>query len=301
MRMSAVVDIRSAVREANRVLSRFPARSCLPMVLLGSAIYLAAAVHPSQIGSWFSYLVDLVASLLYWLAEIVVAGMFLHASYAETTEVMRYPGLPSVVVGIAFRWAVNVMAYGLVGFLISAIILVAWVTAWSVLWHIGVGIGFKPYVHWLGNQDSMWFGLMIGAWLFIFVLALRRYIFVCPMFVIAKGARPGFFKQCVLKTKRVWRQALLLSVLTIATTLIPSMVRLAVWRRLGQPPGMGKIVDLPIVFVVECLLAWFVLLKTGLALQLMNAPPLAEPEGDGTILDSSQRQVKCGDSSLRSE
>jgi len=134
-----------------------------------------------------------------------------------------------------------------------------------------------------------------GVWTISFEmviwLVLYRYMFVMPMFAIARGAQPGFFSQCVAETKRVWSAAVPLALLEIAPSLAHSIFKLAVWGRLAQLSGFSRILDLPLVIAVDCFAAWFILVKTGIALQLMPVQSLDAPQGDGPAVDLPPQQA----------
>jgi hypothetical protein len=108
-------------------------------------------------------------------------------------------------------------------------------------------------------------------------------MFVLPMLAIARGSRGRFFRECVAMTKQVWRVALPLAFIEIAPTLAHSAFKLVVWGSLGQPSGSRRMLDLPIVIAIDCFAACFILLKTGLALQLLAAPSLDEPQINGRL------------------
>jgi hypothetical protein len=109
-------------------------------------------------------------------------------------------------------------------------------------------------------------------------------MFILPMLAIARGSRGKFFGECVAMTKRVWRVALPLAFIEIAPTLARSVFKLVAWGSLGQPNGSRRMLDLAMMTLVECFAAWFILLKTGIALQLVASRTLDAVEGEGVAI-----------------
>jgi hypothetical protein len=281
--MNSGLDAFLALREANRVFRRFPVRFSLPLVLLGLAGYASVAVERGRQHLVLGACVLLVMTCLGWLVEIVLSAMCLRAragmdpSIEQTGEVLRYPGLGSVMVKLFFRcvgWA-----------LVACVIWLVCYVVYGVTVQLAIGRAAQDSLIHSHSLIRRGFGTI--AFLLVTWLLLYRYMFVLPMLAIVRVSQGKFFGECVAMTKQAWRVALPLAFIEIAPTLAHSAFKLVVWGGLGQPNGGRRVLDLARVVAVECFAAWFILVKTELSLQLMIPQPLGEPEGDGAAVNPS--------------
>jgi hypothetical protein len=106
-------------------------------------------------------------------------------------------------------------------------------------------------------------------------------MFVFQMFAIERASRRGFLDECIRRTKQVWKTAAVVMIAgMIPEYLILGIEELA-WKHWTPPHGVHMAVELTGALVTGCFSAWFMLVKTGLAMQLMTAPPAAiEPIDD---------------------
>ena len=282
--MNSSLDVFLAVREANRVFRSFPVRFSLPLVLLGLAGYASVAIERGRQHLLLNGFMLVVTMSLGWLVEIVLSAMCLRAragmepSIEQTGEVLRYPGLGSVMVKLFFRclgWA-----------LVACVIWLVCYVVYGVTVQLAIGRAAQDSLIHSHSLIRRGFGTI--AFLLVTWLLLYRYMFVLPMLAIVRGSRGKFFGECVAMTKQVWRAALPLAFIEIAPTLARSVFKLVVWGSLGQPNGSRRMLDLAMVVAVECFAAWFILVKTGLALQLLAAPSLNKVEGDSIAIGTAQ-------------
>ena len=107
--MNSGLDVSLAVREANRVFRRFPVRFSLPLVVLGLAGYAFVAVERGRRHVMLDACELVVVIYLGWVVEIVLSAGYLRAragdepSSRQAGEVLRYPGLGSVLMKLFFR------------------------------------------------------------------------------------------------------------------------------------------------------------------------------------------------------
>jgi hypothetical protein len=294
IRMSESLDVRGAIREANSVFCRFPFQICLPMVTLGIAYY--AVRPPSQPGTHPHGIALLVIGITsFWLisfAEVVVAAMYLRAqegampAASQFGDVLRYRGFASLVWRLFLRylgWILLLFAI-LIVVILALVAVIAFVGA---LAHPGVGsavasgaaaAGASGFLRWMSVRLGVIGGVAIA------VAILCRYMFVLPMFAIAHASGPGFLADCVARTKHVWKTATLILLVGAVPGGALAWLKVLAWKHLSPPHGVRVAVELATIVLRYCYSAWFVLLKTGLAQQLMCASipvpppsPLAEP------------------------
>jgi magnesium-transporting ATPase (P-type) len=213
----------------------------------------------------------------YWLdcgVQAIVSSMYLRAREGEEpggeqiSEALHYRGFASLAGGLLLRylgWFALLSAILYVAFILLAVIVSALSGATS-----GVGAAAS-------GASAVGHGTVIGvvALLFVTVVTLifYRYMFVFQMFAIERASEPGFLDECVRRTKQVWKTAALIMLVgTIPTYLILGIESLA-WKHWTPPHGVHVAVGLAGAILTGCFTAWFMLVKTGLAMQLMSAPP----------------------------
>jgi hypothetical protein len=286
--MSAGLDVRRAVNEANRVFRRYPARISLPTVLAavlsyaGSTLTLAQTAslqaHPPHLERPFLLFAVLLLNGfgLFWLyssVEVGVTAMYLRAREGaeprgeQLGEVLHYPGLASVFWGLMVRYLGWIMLLMAMGLGVAVVVLIS-----SFVSHLGApsksGIGAFA-----GRPGVM--GEVAGvAVVAIGALIFYRYMFVLPMFAIARRAGPGFIEDCVGRAKRVWKTAALVLFVGSLPTLALSLIGPPAGQLLS-PPHAGQVAaELAAGVVAGCFTAWFILVRAGLALQLTAAEAL---------------------------
>jgi hypothetical protein len=144
---------------------------------------------------------------------------------------------------------------------------------WVLLWVLGgvlayaalQGIRMATHRHVLAGNDR-WLGLVVE--LFIVPYVAYRYTFVFQQFVIQGGMSAGFLDECVQQAKRVWKIALLV---TIVDCYVFALVGGA-QRLFTRRPDLSLWAEIVLVSVPTIVryvfAAWMVLVRTGLALQL---------------------------------
>jgi hypothetical protein len=288
--MNESLDVRRAIREANSVFSRFPVQVCLPMLLLGLVSY--ATLDRLQPAQNHYFLIGMVESFcICWLdcfAQVVVASMCLRAwegsvpGASQASEVLRYRGFGSLIWGLIFRYLGWILLLSLIGGAIGAVAAILSLVIHSAVAPANGISAFAGGVH-IG-------GIAIGAIaaIVILVLILSRYVFVLPMFAIARASRPGFLDECVVRTKQVWKAATLVLVIGGAPAFLLVGIEFLVWKEWQDPTpphGVHLAVHLVGALLIDCYAAWLILVKTGLAQQLMslplpaNIPPPPDPAG----------------------
>lgn len=293
--MSASLDVRRAIREANSVFSRFPIQVCVPMLLFGLVSYVTfGRIQPTH--HHYFLIVMVGAFCMFWLdcfAQVVVASMCLRVwegtspGGAQVGEALHYRGFGSLIWGLIFRYTGWILLLSLgVGVITAVVALLGLVIHAAVVSANGIS-AVAGGVHVVGIAITGIAGAVI------FALVLSRYILVLPMFAIARASRPGFLDDCVARTKQVWKTAALVLVIGVAPAFLFAGIEFLGWKeRRGlthptPPHGAHLAVQLVGIFLIDCYAAWFILLKTRLAQQLMSAPPpaptsstpLAEPPG----------------------
>lgn len=281
--MSVSLDVRRAIGEANSVFCRFPIQICLPLILFGMLSYSATPFLKTNASHfWLPLLFLIIFGLAsFWLdslIQVIVSSMYLRVRHGlvpcgtQVGEALGCLGFSSLVWAIFFRY-------------------LGWLFLLSLI--MGVTIGFAGVVDMAIHESATsasgvssaasrihTFGTAIGAIVgaTLGTLIYSRYMFVLPKLAIAGASGPGFLDDCIAQTKRVWRTASLVLAAGLAPALVFSGVEFLVWKDLTGPTtrhGAQLAFQVVGVFFLECFAAWFVLLKTGLALQLTSAPSLA--------------------------
>lgn len=300
--MSTGLDVRRAVNEANQVFRRYPARISLPAVLVavlsyaGSALMLAQTAgieaNPTELERPFLLFITMVPigfgfAWLGFLVEAAVSGMYLRVRQGaepgmkQLREALRYPGLASLFWGLMVRylgWMVLMMAIGIA---VAAVVLVLPFGA-----HTGASStsGVGAVAGGVGGFGAMAAGIAVvvmGAAIFY------RYMFVLPMFAIARRSGPGFLDDCVGRTKRVWKTAALVLLAGSLPTFVLSSIESLTRRWLTPPHAAEVATDLAAALATGCFNAWFVLVRAGLALQLTATEALPSADSS-TGLDADE-------------
>jgi hypothetical protein len=285
--MNASLDVRHAIHEANRVFCRYPVRICLPMILFG---VVSCAVTPFLTPGihlyWLYILIDGLGTFwLVSLVEVVVASMCLRAlegtepGAAQVSEALHYRGFGALIWGLIFRY---------IGWTLLLSLIIGVISAFAAILSLGIHAAVAP-----ANGISAFAGgfhlvgiiivAIVGA--VVFALVLSRYIFVLPMFAIARTSGPGFLNQCVRRTTHVWKTASLVLVAGTAPAFALSGIEFLAWKSLTPPHGIHLAFQLAGTFFIDCYAAWFILLKTGLAVQLMSLPLPVSPEPPPQLAD----------------
>jgi hypothetical protein len=261
--MRTELDIRLAVAEANEVFRRFPLQTCLPLLIVGLSLdWALIPLHRLQ--DPHRVILPLITILLigvagYWASCAADAGtsaMYLRAREGGTPtlrqigQTVRLLRFNSVTVGLLVRYMGWVLLWVLGG-----------VLAYAAL----QGIRMATHRHVLAGNDR-WLGLVVE--LFIVPYVAYRYTFVFQQFVIQGGMSAGFLDECVQQAKRVWKIALLV---TIVDCYVFALVGGA-QRLFTRRPDLSLWAEIVLVSVPTIVryvfAAWMVLVRTGLALQL---------------------------------
>jgi hypothetical protein len=196
----------------------------------------------------------------------------------QLREALRYPGLASLFWGLMARylgWAVLLVAIAGVALLISMALLIAL--------HVSAS-GVEAFAGGVGGFGAMAAGIpvvVMGAAIFY------RYMFVLPMFAIARRSGPGFLDDCVDRTKRVWKTAALVLLAGSLPTFVLSSIESLTRRWLTPPHAAEVATDLAAALATGCFNAWFVLVRAGLALQLTATEALPSADSS-TGLDADE-------------
>jgi len=296
--MKTGLDVRSAVRDANEVFGRYTARIAVLPVLMGLFGYATTAWMPPDYyqNTHDNPILVLLfifggGFVLFWInyfIEVVVSSMYLRAREGEEPgtkqvgEVWQYRGFASVAGGLFLRclgWG------GLLGLAFGVLLLLAGIfsniankggsTSGIVATAGGVGHGFDIVIGVI---------VMVG-FVLIATRIFCRYMFIFPMYAIERGGGSGFLDECVARTEEAWKTAALVTIAGgIPTCLIMGLESLA-WWHWTPPHGVHLAVEVAGAILTGCFTAWFILVKTGLAIQLMTAPAAAiEPVGDGAAI-----------------
>jgi hypothetical protein len=288
--MNESLDVRRAIREANSVFSRFPVQVCVPMLLFGVVSYASIGrLQPTQhhyllivmVGGFFTFWLDC-------FAQVVIASMCLRAREGtvpggvQASEALHYRGFATLVWSLILRYigwtALLLVAVGAAAAAIGLL---------SVAFHSAVAPadGISAFA---GGFHLVFMVMVAIVAVVVFTLVLSRYIFVLPMLAIAGESEPGFFNQCVRRTLQVWKTAAVVMLIGGAPAFVLAGLQFLVWHDLTHPSpphGVHLVVQLIGILVIDCYAAWFILLKTGLAVQLMSLPLPVSPEPPPQLAD----------------
>jgi len=295
--MNTGLDVRVAIRDANEVFGRFPARICLPYVLLGLLSVTVEAWtqldnHPPEDEKSFLYflIVMVLCFISFWLycfIEVVVSTMYLRAREGEEPgtkqvgEAWQYRGFASLAGGLLLRclgWGV------LVGLSFGLILIFAGI--FSEAANTGTTSGVGAVAGGVGHGIAIGVGAIVGvAFVAVVTLIYCRYMFIFPMYAIERGAGRGFLDECVRRTKTVLKTAAWVQIVGMIPACLIVGVEMLARRHWTPPLGVHIAIELAVALVNGCYAAWFMLVKTGLARQLMAEPAAAiEPIGDGAAI-----------------
>ncbi|MGD0796491.1 MAG: hypothetical protein ABR910_02100 [Acidobacteriaceae bacterium] len=288
--MSASLDLRGAVREANTIFRRYPVRLSLPMVLFG----LLSNAYPAALQSGISHhifialLAAFAAFLLNCYVDVGVASMYLRAQDGgepgakQLLDVLHYRGFAAVLWGLFLRYFGWILVFGAVGTFIAVFLLIIFNAATSGSSGIGAiagGVGAGG----IGEGIAV-VGVVLGMG--VAALVLYRYVLVFPMFAIARGSGPGFLEGCIDRTRRVWKTAVLVLLAADIPPLALALMEPLASRHLSPPHAARIAIELAVSILTSCYATWIVGVRTGLALQLTSAQPAptqqlpTEPSGN---------------------
>jgi len=294
--MNAGLDVRRAIHEANDVFNRFPIRLCLPMILFGAVSFGTTGWLPLE-HRYYTLIVMAASFVEFWLscfAQVVVSSMGLRAwegaapGGTQVREAIHSPKFGSLIWGLFLRYigwiAVIIAIIGVIGMFAGLFSLVIHEAAAPANGISRLAGGF----HLVGIAIGV-----IAALVFATVI-FSRYELVLPMFAMARASGPGFLDDCVARTKPVWKTVALVMVVGGLPALLFGGFRFLIWRSVAPPHGIHLAVQFVGTLLIYCCAAWFILLKTGLARQLVleqsplppELPPLEPLAGlsDGLIL-----------------
>ena len=152
---------------------------------------------------------------------------------------------------------------------------------WDILHAGSPSIGIGVVLGWLTRGFAPIIGSVLAP------LVLWRYTFAYPMFAIAHGAKIGFLDECIARTRPVWKIAALVMLIESLPFALISVLSPVVWAHVTASVAAHTAVELAVSALTSCCTVWFILFRTGLALQLMQeqSPISAEPDaGSSTNL-----------------
>ena len=226
---------------------------------------------------------------MYWIdcfVQVAVSSMYLRAREGEEPgakqlgEAWQYRGFASLAGGLLLRyigWFLVIVvplaiAIGVITVIVNEI---AGATSGIGATAGGVGHGFAFVAGVI---------VVVGSVL-IATLTFYRYMFLFPMFAIERGSGRGFLDECVRRTKTVWKTAALVMIAGMIPACLILGIKWLAWKHWTPPHGVHVAVELAGAMLTGCFTAWFILVKTGLAMQLMSAPAAEiEPAGDGAAI-----------------
>jgi hypothetical protein len=294
--MHTGLDVRLAVHEANEVFRRFPARISVLPVLLGLLSYtMSEWMQPDQQPPdghhALVYLLLIVVGgfVMYWIdcfVQVAVSSMYLRAREGEEPgtkqvgEAWQYRGFVSLAGGLLLR---------IIGW--TQVILVPIAIAIGVISVIVNGIagstsGVGATAGGVGHGFAIVAGVIVAvAFVIVATFIFCRYMFIFPMFAIERGSGRGFLDECVRRTKTVLKTAAWVQIVGMIPACLIVGVEMLARRHWTPPLGVHIAIELAVALVNGCYAAWFILVKTGLAMQLMAEPAAAiEPIGDGAAI-----------------
>jgi hypothetical protein len=287
--MSESLDVRLAIHEANSAFGRFPARiSCLP-VLLGVLYYAMTAwfqpdlQHPED-NHVLLYLLRIVVGgfVMFWVncfIEVVVTSMYLRAGEGaepgarQFGEALQYRGFASLAGGLLLRY----FGWFLV-IVVPLAIAIGVVTAILNEFTRSTG-GISATAGGAGAVGQGNICVVMGILAeFIAAPIFCRYMFLFQMYAIERGSGRGFLDECVARTRQVWKTAAVVMVAGLIPAYLIMGIESLAWKHMTPPHWVHLAVEAAGALLTGCFTAWFILVKTGLAQQLMSAPlPVPTP------------------------
>ena len=295
--MNTGLDVRVAIRDANEVFGRYPARIAVLPVLLGLLSYATTAWMPPDYyqnthDNPFLVLLFIFGGgfVLFWLScfiEVVVSTMYMRAREGEEPdrrqlcEAWQYRGFGSLAGGLLLRclgWAL------LVGLALEVVLLFA--DLFTEAANSGPTSGVGAVAGGVGHGFALVTAVIVGVgFVLVTTLIYCRYMFLFQMFAIERGSRRGFLDECVARTKKAWKTAAVVMIAGMIPICLIMGIESLAWWHWTPPHGVHLTVEVAGAILTGCFTAWFILVKTGLAMQLIPAPAAAiEPVGDGAAI-----------------
>lgn len=295
--MNTGLDVRVAIRDANDVFGRFPARMSLPLVFLGLlSTTVVEWIRPDKPSpdNLLPFFLGLMLSLFisFWLncfVQVVVSSMYLRAQESaepgakQFGEAWQYRGLASLAGGLLLRYIGWTLLLGViffvVGFIAIAILGLGHMLAAPAS---GIGATAGGVGHGFGIGVVM---IMVAAFVIVAAIVLCRYMFIFPMFAIVRGADRGFLDECVARTTKVWKIVALVTFAAMIPVFLIFGIEKLVWKYMMPPHGVHVAIQLVGAVIIGCYSTWLILVKTGLAMQLITTPAAEiEPIEDGAAI-----------------
>jgi hypothetical protein len=232
------------------------------------------------------------AFCMFWLdcfAQVVVASMCLRArkgtapGAAQASEALHYRGFVTLVWSLILRY---IGWTALLSVIVGVVAAVAALLSMSLHAVVAPADGISAFA---GGFHLIFIVMVAIVAAIVFALVLSRYIFVLPMFAIAGASGSGFFDQCVRRTLPVWKTAAVVMFAGGAPAFVLAGIEFLAWHDLTHstpPHGVHLVVQLIGILFIDCCAAWFILLKTGLAVQLMSQPLPVSPELPPELADA---------------
>jgi len=270
--MKVTLDVRAAVQQANAAFRRYWLPFSLPLVIIGVAMSAGEVAIHRLVGKgaaiWVGLLPILVCVMAYYLAELVVATMYLDMkvgaapSLVRARRATRYRGSWGVLWGLIGRYA----GWGLVVGLGTIVVLFLWFVVMGLVKAFAgrtSGIGAVA-----GGTSS---GVMVVVFSLLFAIVYSRYLFVVPtVALLGDGAGPRVIGESEDRTKLVRGTAVLLAV----AESLPGLGLLLLQRFMfpGQDAYHGARIGtgLAAAVLLGMYYAWFLVARTELAGQLLE-------------------------------
>jgi hypothetical protein len=252
--MNTGLDVRVAIRDANAVFGRFPARMSLPYVLLGLlSATMAAWLQPDNpspdnkllLHSLGFMVFSFISFWLYCFIEVVVSTMYLRTRAGEEPgtkqvgEALQYCGFASLTWGLILRY--------LGWFLVLVVPLAIAIGVITVIVNgiAGPTSGIGATAGGVGHGFAIVTGVIVGvAFLIVLTLIYCRYMFVFPMFAIERGADCGFLDECVRRTKTVWKTAALVLIVGMIPAFLIAGIQMLARGHWTPPHGVHIAIEL---------------------------------------------------------
>jgi len=275
--MTVKLNVRLAIELANAGLRRSPVEFCLPLVAVGVGTSVAEVVVHRVLGQgaalWIGLLPVLGCVVANYVAELLVATMYLDLSSAggpslgRAWRAVRYKGAGRVMWGLFVRYLGWGVVIGLATIVMSAVI----IAATAVVRVAGSEVSGVAAVAGGASHTVLW------AVLFplLFALVYSRYLFVIPVVAIAgESGGQELIHDSELRTRLVRGTAILLAFAESLPTMVIYVTQRLAFGGLdayhGSRVGAGVVGSL----IAGCCMTWFVLVRTGLAVQLLEQVPL---------------------------
>ncbi len=250
---------------------------CLPLVVVGVGTSLAELcahrVLSKGLALWAGLPILLACVLGQAVGELAVAAMYLRPRAGDAPDVeqarqaLRQGDMWPVLWGLMLRYVGWGMLAGL-----CALVAMVFVIVVKTISHMssgaGSGIGAAA-----GGVSSA--GIIVVLFAILAALLLSRFLFVVPMLAIFGGeSGPELIGDSVRRTRLVQWQAVLVALMEIALAQLIFVGEHVFLPKVPAFTGWHVPLDLVVSVLNGCWIAYFVLVRTELALQLLDRVPM---------------------------